>query len=493
MNSKKLLKGILFMLIIAFFLIVFPNTVNAAVEYTRAIAGNDGSITLNLTGLELDENKAYSFALVTKGGTPTTWHTLTEYTENTAQIPLSSATTDIVNVLKVTDTGVLYVKNNSDDSYVVNAMQVNLKLPYLQFGKYEYKGSENYNYYYIYNLYSSLKAQNVQIQKVTDKNLVQKYLNVKNNNSSITLLENSLPNVPSTGYSSPDVNFSSWTQVTTTKKNDGLYLIWVKLSGDNCKDVYGCIIHDGLPEATKVEQYIEGLDVEAPTVKSIQVISPVSGTYKTPQTVKIAVYFSETIKGSTIPTLTVKFGDSEERKLTNGTIKNTGYTTPCIEYTYNIQDSDKGQLQTVSLAGGNITDEAGNNAKLSCPVLTGSYTIKANVEGTTTNNTDNQDKKNNETTNNGTTTTNNNSSTVVTNNNDNVAETKNNSTTTGANNNKATTTTDTKNTNTKDTTIMPGTKLPQAGESYVIIALISVVLIAGVVLYIKYSKMKDIK
>ena len=47
------------------------------------------------------------------------------------------------------------------------------------------------------------------------------------------------------------------------------------------------------------------------------------------------------------------------------------------------------------MTGGNIKDEAGNEANLSCPLITGN-TIKANVDGTTTTETENQDKQKDE-------------------------------------------------------------------------------------------------
>ena len=166
-------------------------------------------------------------------------------------------------------------------------------------------------------------------------------------------------------------------------KNDGLYLLWVKRTGENCKEVYSCIVHDGLKEATRVEQYIAGLDVEKPTVQSIAVTSPESGTYKTGQTVKITVTFSEKITGETVPTLKIKFGTSEERTVTNGTISENE-----IVYSYNIVDGDKGQLAVTGYAGGKIKDAAGNDAVISSKVVSGN-TIKANVEGTTNNNTQN--------------------------------------------------------------------------------------------------------
>lgn len=56
MKKMKCFIMILFAIILLW---LIPNISNAAVEYTKIFASNDGSIILNLTGLTLDENKAY--------------------------------------------------------------------------------------------------------------------------------------------------------------------------------------------------------------------------------------------------------------------------------------------------------------------------------------------------------------------------------------------------------------------------------------------------
>lgn len=232
--------------------------------------------------------------------------------------------------------------------------------------------------------------------------------------------------------------------------------MWVKITGENCKDIYGCIVHDGLPKATKVADYING---EGPKVTKIQVESPKSGTYKTKQTVKIRVYFDKKITGTKVPTLKIKFGSSAERSVTNGTIHNDATVRSSgqyIEYSYNIQSGDNGQLATVSLTGGTIKDEDGNAAILSCPVLSGSITIKANTKGTVTNNTENQDKTNN--------TSNN------TNKNSNSSSNKSGD---------------------KDETTAKG-KIPYTGASLTVVFAIGIILVIGIVAKTQYNKYRDI-
>ncbi len=463
MKSKKIvIKTLLIAIIIALSLLAIPNTVNAEIKYTRRIMGNDGSIELTITGLNLDEGKQYEFALTLKGGKPEKWYTIANCTKNTAVINLNGSNEDIRDVLKVTDTGYIYVKvkDSTDGKYVINALEVNLKLPYLQAINYDYKGS----WYSINRLYNSIgKGTYYQFKKVTDRNFIEKYLKIKNGKGDITSLESSLPAYPTNGYKQ-DGHF------TGDEYNDGLYILWIEQVGDGTKTVHGAIIHDGLKEAKTIEEYL--VNANAVKVTDIKVASPASGTYNTPQTVKINVYFSDKIKGSQVPTLKIKFGDSPERNVTNGTIKNTGYSTPCIEYSYNIQDGDNGQLQTVSLTGGNITGENEITAVLSCPVLSGSTTIKANTKGTTTNDTDNQDKTNNDKTDNDKT------------NNDNKGNAGSNNSQNGSNSQND------KNTG-KDTTTVKG-KLPQAGVNYSILGITVLILGVSVIAYLRYRKLKDI-
>lgn len=113
-----------------------------------------------------------------------------------------------------------------------------------------------------------------------------------------------------------------------------------------------------------------GEDISAPTVSSMYVeYSNVIGNYNDqsnryvlPRNVEITILvsFSENIQGDEIPTLTIKFGTGENIDLTSGII-----TGNKIAYTYKIQEQDNGLLAAVSLAGGNITDYAGNTAELS--------------------------------------------------------------------------------------------------------------------------------
>lgn len=372
----------LFIAIFAILILALVPTISKAdVAYTRSFPSNDGTIVLNVTGLELSDEKQYEFSIVSKGGTPTDWFLVTDYNDTSANITLSSGTTKIANVLAATNDGQLFIREKDNtEGYILNRLNVNLKLPYIGSIAYTIKDNEYILYGTSAKLYEKIGSKfgysgdgintSVVWKKVQDASFITKFLEIKKNESSINGLEAYLPSVPT--------DFSNNTHPNFASKNDGLYLLWVKRVGNNCKDVYSVIVHDGLPEATKVNQYIEGADVTAPTVKSIQIVSPKAGNYGAGQEVQIRVLFSEKIVATTAPTLKIKIGEGSEQSLTDGVVKN-GTNEGYITYSYTIKATDKGQIQVTGLTGGNVTDEAENEAVLSCPALTGDNAITANL------------------------------------------------------------------------------------------------------------------
>ena len=377
-------------------MLAIPTVVSATtVEYTKTIPTNDGTIKLNFTGLELDVAKAYEFSLVRQGGTPESWFSIDDgYTETTASITLGSATGAITDVLKATDTGFIYIREKDDTtgSYILQAYQVDLKLPYLKSLVYT-KTNDSYDlttarlYGTIGNnyIYTGGNQTYVYWEKVTDEDLIEDYLYIKNNNGSITSLEESLPNPPETEYTAnrnPDY----------TSKNDGLYLLWVYRTAENCKTVYSCIVHDGLEEATTVEQYIQSADVEAPRMEKLEIkwstdFEYDSGTgyyfVEPGTTITIRAIFNEIIYGDTAPTLKIRCGNAEEITVPAGTI-----TGQYIIYNYTIKEQDNGIIVAVSMAGGDVADEDGNVVTgYTCPVLgdhISHYLVFANGSGAET-------------------------------------------------------------------------------------------------------------
>lgn len=346
-KTRKLL--IALMLLIAVLLI--PNMVNAVAEVeSRNFPSNDGTIELNLIGLELDSEKSYQFSLVPPGTYATEWHLITEKTNTTAKINLNASTIDIANALKIADNATLIIKENEDTTNTpVAELDVDLKLPYLQSlsankdnGKYEFYGT-------IYNdigdPYASTAARNVgmQWQKVEDEDLIKEFLDIKNNNKDITNLEEYLPK-------HPEQNYTIAKRADYTSKNDGLYLLWVKRTGDNCKTIYSCIIHDGLPNATTVEEYL-GTQESDTAVESVSL--PETKTVELGKTITLTPTFNP----STATNKIVTWESSDE---TVATVDNAGKVTPkkvgSTIITVTSQDGNKKATCTVTVTA-NSTDE----------------------------------------------------------------------------------------------------------------------------------------
>lgn len=390
------LKNSLIIMGIMLLLLIIPITVNASETFTtsngivatKIVENTDGTIDFKLTNINLSAEGNYTWAVATTANAneiaENVWFTLGDFSEKnkSAVLSLTSSISSIKNILRTTNTAWLYVKDVKNNSLIVNALKVDLTLPPLKAFKITKNGFYNPNVpsnpaWDISQIYS-LRNFYYKLEKITDVNVINAFTASNGDLSKLNLL--SISSAPETGWKTCD-NISIGSRPTVPNsaipKDTGLYYLWIKAKDTDSKTVIGYTVLN--------------FDGDAPTVRSIYVSSPSSGTYKTSQTVKINVYFSEKITGTTVPTLKVKFGESPERSISNGTIKND-----YIEYSYNIQSDDKGQLATVSLTGGTIKDASGNEAKLSCPLISGN-TIKANTEGTETNNTDNQDKNNNNT------------------------------------------------------------------------------------------------
>lgn len=457
-------KRILLIIILAIALFLIPNICKATDTFTtsdgivvkKVVTGfSNGSIELDINNITLSSEGNYEWGIstATTSDSVTKWYVLGDIntSKKTAKLNLTVQESNILAILRKTDTAYLFIKD-SDNSLIINGLELDLTLPPLYaFEYYIWLDS----YYIIGGNLSSVKQWNgatyniknayYKFEKITDEALISKYKQASLDGTSLTSVfsidKSKVENIENWTACTRDYSYP-FTKIDESKipTDQGAYYLWIKAKDTDSKTVYGCLIVN--------------IDLDGPVVEKIGVSSPDSGTYKTEQTIKINVDFSEPITGSTVPTLKIKFGDSEVRTISDGIIVNNGSYTHYIQYSYNIQEDDKGQLATVEYTGGNIKDSSGNEAKLSCPIITGN-TIKANVEGTTNNQTENQDTNNN----------------------------IQNPSNIGTNTNKDTTTT--------DTTIKNDSKLPQTGIALLSLILISLIAVA-VALKIKYGKYKDI-
>lgn len=410
-------KYLIMSLLVGIISFMFPTMVNATNTFTttngiqvkKVVTGfSNGSIELKVSNIELSSEGNYEWGISKSSSinSSTKWYVLGDInaSKKIASINLTVQDKNILALLRETNTAYLFIKDTkstddtTDDTLIIDALQVDLTLPPL----YAFDCCIWLDSYYIIGGNLSIVDQWVgatyniknayyKFEKITDETLVTDYKQALLDGTSLSEVfsidKSTVENIENWTACTRDSNYP-FTKIDKSKipTDQGAYYLWIKAKDADSKTVYGCLIVN--------------IDADGPTVEKMYVSSPESGTYKTGQTVKIRVAFSEPITGSTVPTLKIKFGDSAIREVLNGTIVNSGngdyYWQHYIEYSYDIQDSDKGQLATVELTGGNIKDSSNNDAVLSCPIITGN-TIKANVEGTTTNNTGNQDKSNNQT------------------------------------------------------------------------------------------------
>lgn len=262
--------------------------------------------------------------------------------------------------------------------------------------------------------------------------------------------------------------------------------------------IYG---HDGQVSKQFAEEhninfdYIEnwdkqsGSDISAPTVDNMWLkYSSVSAywnsttnDYRIPVGAKIVieVKFNEDIKG-TSPTLTLKIGNGSEKGLSNGVISGK-----YIVYEYTTVKEDSGLISVTKFEGGAITDNSGNKAVLSTKKLTveivGNYAYVDNTKYSDSS----QDNQN--TNNSGNPSDSQNSNGSNNSDNPNNSGNSNNSENSGSSGN----TSNQSNKNNGDSTTATG-KLPQTGESIVIIASIIVILAITATIYLKIRKLRDI-
>ncbi len=261
-------------LFIGIMLVLIPNTSNAAVSVTRNIYSNNGSMKFNFTGLELDETHEYEFGL-TKAKTEEVgnWNAIKEKTKTTATADLITTTKVIRNVINATDKGYITIKDKTADKIVLQAYEVDLKLPYLKVTNYtvinnrkEFSVSETNSINVALRNADNSEAY-YQYEKITDQNIINKYKEIKAKNGDFNSLQNLLKtNTPTSnwknwqhfnGHSSDGMNGYGYTQEIINVPDTGLYYMWVYFSGNNIKDMYGYVLVDNLVETDIALENIE--------------------------------------------------------------------------------------------------------------------------------------------------------------------------------------------------------------------------------------------
>lgn len=359
MRKTKILLAIILVSIV---LLIIPNVSNAAVEVTRNVYSNNGSIKFNFTGLTLDTTKEYEFGLTkTAAAEVGTWHLITEYTENTATIDIIMNTVDLRDIVDATDTAYIRIRERSADTLVLEPYAVDVKTPFLKVTNFTVmnngkewaplpdnelmqvalRNAENSKAYYQY-------------EKITDENIISKYKEIKSANGNFEELQSLLKTtVPTSGWNSwlywnghgsRNTAGFGYTQKTIQVPDTGLYYMWVYFSGDNLKDVYGYILVDNL----------------VPDVALESISLPKTETVELGKTLTLEVTFNPTTATNKI----VTWSSSDESV---ATVDNNGEITPkkvgSTIITVTSQDGGKKATCTVTVTEAGNSNENNNNDK----------------------------------------------------------------------------------------------------------------------------------
>lgn len=263
----KKTKNLLIVLFLSLVLLLIPNICKATeITVTRNVYSNNGSMKFTFEGLTLDKTHEYEFGLTATQATEVeTWHLITDFTENSAVVDIVSSTEDLRKVIDITDNAYISIKDKTENKDVVKGQKVDLKMPFLQVSNYtvvsngkvfdDFTG-KNFEIP-IRNGYRNTKAY-YQYEKITDENVIKKYQQIENESGDILGLENLLKK------DAPVANWSSWQYWNNypylncpvrevSVPDSGLYYMWLYVSGDNLKDVYGCILVDNLQPNIAIE------------------------------------------------------------------------------------------------------------------------------------------------------------------------------------------------------------------------------------------------
>lgn len=434
-NIKKI--SIIF-LMIALIISLMPIIVNAeSVTVTREIVSSVG-MKFTFKGLTLDKTKEYEFGLkATKAASIEKWHKITDYTANSAVLNVNYTTSDLKNVIDVTDNGYITIRESDSEKTIIENYEVDLKIPLLKVSDHSsIKNGQELSTSNTINVFirnaSNSKAY-YQYEKITDQNLINEYKKIKKENGDFTTLENSIASKPKTsnwkkfeywnGYGNA-AEGEGYPQWTISVPDSGLYYMWLYFSGNNIKDVYGCIFVDNLEDEVALES------ISLPKTVEIEV----------GKTKKITVTYNPTTATNRI----VKWTSSDESVVT---VDNAG----------NITAKKEGSAIITAVS------EDGNK-KATCTV-------------TVTNVKDNNSNNNNTNKDNNANNSNNNK-----NNNTNTANDNKNNNTNTSNSNK---------TNNDSTTAKK--PIPQTGVNYFIVLAIFAFVIIAIYLNKKKNEYKDIK
>ena len=257
----KVIKILIMALLIYVLMFCISNSVNA-VSIERDFINDAGSINVKFSGLTLDpNNKRYEWGFTQlKNDEVKKWYDLTQFDNNKANIIIDVLIPEMRNIVLKSDIGFVTIREKGGNN-ITEPIEVDLKIPLLRFtNRSVLNNGEKLNVddkEVEVKLFDASANIEFQYEKVTDEIVINKYKEIKNNNSSIydieKIIKKELPvdnwkkweigggwmfdiDPPAGGYPERKINVNG----------EGLYYLWIKAYKKNSKVGYGLILVDNL-------------------------------------------------------------------------------------------------------------------------------------------------------------------------------------------------------------------------------------------------------
>lgn len=257
----KVIKIIIIALLLYVSMFLISNSVNA-VDIEREFINDVGSINVKFSGLTLDpNNKRYEWGFTQlKNDEVKKWYDLTQFDNNKANIIIDVLIPEMRNIVLKSDIGFVTIREKGGNN-ITEPIEVDLKIPLLRFtNRSVLNNGEKLNVddkEVKVKLFDAGANIEFQYEKVTDEIVINKYKEIKNNNSSIydieKIIKKELPvdnwkkweigggwmfdiDPPAGGYPERKINVNG----------EGLYYLWIKAYKKNSKVGYGLILVDNL-------------------------------------------------------------------------------------------------------------------------------------------------------------------------------------------------------------------------------------------------------
>lgn len=251
------------MILLIFIALIFiPNNVDASIESERRFENTGGSFDLYLTGLELDTTHEYQFGITSSTSDEVAnWFEITECTSNTATLYIDMSRYYIRQVATLTNTGYLTIKDITEDTNILEDYEVDLTPDYMKLLNTSLvKNGQSLSVYeWDCGAYtSSVSNAYYQYQEITDQDVIDKYIEIKENNGNIYEMKDMF------NYNHPTSNWEEWNtwiyseggnpSLKIEAPDKGLYYMWLYFSGDNVKDIYAFVIVDALSDEISLQR-----------------------------------------------------------------------------------------------------------------------------------------------------------------------------------------------------------------------------------------------